>query len=105
MEKQKIIKIKAGMADPKGVLIPRGIREQITIEIADEVATYYFKDQRITKNFVTIEIEGDKANKIPQRTFFRERIGKAIRKYPGMKKEEIRNLILEQLKQLGAKIK
>ena len=91
--------------DPRGRLIPRGVREQITIEIADEVATYFFKDRRVTKNFATIEIEGDKAKGIDQRTFFIDRAGKALRKYPGKTKEEIRLDILKQLKELGANVK
>ena len=91
--------------DPRGRLIPRGVREQITIEIADEVATYFFKDRRVTKNFATIEIEGDKAKGIDQRTFFIDRAGKALRKYPRKTKEEIRLDILKQLKELGANVK
>jgi len=103
--KAGIIKIKAGMSDPKGKLIPRGVREQIIIEIADEVATYYFKNSRITKNFAEFEIEMDKQNGKEQTTFFAQRIGKALRKYPGMKKEEIRDDILEKFKKLGVNAK
>ena len=100
-KKVTILKIKAGMSDPKGQLIPRGVREQLTIEISDEVAVYYFKDRKVTKNFATVEIEGDKAKGKPQKTFFMERTGKAIVKYDGKKKEEIRDIILKQLNEMG----
>lgn len=106
MENQKkIIRIKAGMSDPKGKLIPRGVQEQITIEIADEVAVYFFRNKNVTKNFATIEIEGDKSRRIVQRTFYLDRTGKAVRKYPGLKKEQIRDKILQQLKELNIKAK
>jgi len=104
-EKTKIIRIQAGMSDLKGILIPRGVQEQITIEIADEVATYYFKDSRVTKKFALIEIEGDKVKGKPQTTLFIERVGKAVKRYPDKGKEEIRDEILEELKKLNAKIK
>lgn len=103
--KTKIIKITAGMADPKGILIPRGVREKLTVEIADGVATYYFKDARITKKFAIIEIEGDKAKGKEKTTVFVERVGKAIKTYQGKNKEEIRDEILEELKKLNAKVK
>lgn len=101
----KIIKVKAKLSDPKGQLIPRGIIENLTIEIADNVATYFFKDRRTTKRFALIEIEGDKKRGLEQKTFFLERWGKAIVKYPGKSKEEIRNIILEQLNKLGINAK
>lgn len=103
-ERIKIIKIQAGMADPKGRLIPRGVQETLKVEIADEVATYYFKDSRVTRNFALIEIEGDKAKGKEQTTFFLERMGKAIKRYPKKKKEEIRDIVLKQLKDFGANI-
>lgn len=92
------------MADPRGKLIPRGLQEKLTVEIADEVATYYFKDARVTRNFALIEIEGEKA-KGEQQTFFIQRIGKAIKKMPGKTKEEIRQEVLQDLKQLNANAK
>lgn len=104
-EKEKIIKIEAGMADPKGRLIPRGVQERLTVKIASEVATYYFKDNRITRKFAMLEIEGDKAKGKDQTIFFVERAGKVIKKFPGKTKEEIRDEVLEQLKKLKANIK
>jgi len=103
-ERIKIIKIQAGMADPTGRLIPRGVQEILKVEIADEVATYYFKNSRVTKNFALIEIEGDKQKGKDQTVFYLERMGKAIKKYPGKKKEEIRISVLNQLNKFGANI-
>lgn len=93
------------MSDPQGILIPKGIQEKITIEIGDEVAIYYFKDNRITKRFANIEIEGDKIKGLPQTTYYFDRVGKAMKKYPGKKKEEVRDLVLEQLKKLNVNTK
>lgn len=104
MERQDIIKIKAGMSDPKGLLIPRGVREVIQIEIAPEVATFWFKDGRITKRFAMTEIALEQ-KKGEVNTVFLERFQKAVTKYPGKTKEEIRDLILSQLKQMGANVK
>lgn len=107
MENQnvKIIRIKAGMSDPRGLLIPAGLQEQITIEIADQVATYWFKDRKVTKKFAIVEMNEDQDKGKPQTTFFIDRVGKAIKKYEGKSKEEIRNIVLEQLKQLNANVK
>lgn len=102
-DKQETIKITAGMNDPKGQLIPRGVQEQITIQISDEVASYWFKDSRVTRNFAYVEIEGDKAAGKEQTVFFIERAGKALKRYPGKKKEEIRDEILAQLEKLNVK--
>lgn len=104
-KKQKIIRIRAGMADPKGILIPRGIQEQITIEIADQAAVYYFKDSKVTRRFAEIEIRGDEDKGKEPETVFIQRVGKAIKKYPGKTKEEIRDIVLEQLKKLNANVK
>lgn len=104
-EKIKIIKLRAGMSDPKGILIPRGVQEQITIEIADGVATYWFKDRKTTKKFAMIEIDGDLEKGKEQTTFFIDRVGKAIKKHEGKTKEEIRDLVLKQLEELNIKAK
>lgn len=104
VEKKEIIKLSAGMRDPKGILIPRGVNEQLSAEIADEVATFRFKDGRTTKRFaaVIIKLEQDKGE---HNTVYFERMGKIITQYPGKSKEEIRDLVLSQLKQLGANAK
>lgn len=101
----EIIKIRATMSDPTGRLIPRGIQAKLTVEIADEVAVYYFMDRNITKRFAMIEIKGDEVKKLPQTTFYMERNGKAIKRYEHKTKEEIRDLILEQFKQLNMNVK
>lgn len=102
---QKIIRIKTKMADPKGFLIPQGVIEQLTIEIADQAAVYYFKNPRITEKFAKFEIEGDKKRGLEPKTAYISRIKKAVVKYPGKSKEEIRDLILSQLNQLGLNLK
>jgi len=101
-EKTKIIKIQAGMSDPKGKLIPRGVQERLTVDIVDNIAVYYFKDSRVTRNFAMIEIEGNKAKGLPPTTSFNSRQGKAIRLFIGKNKEEIRDNILKELKLLNA---
>lgn len=100
----EIIKIQASLSDPKGVLIPRGVIGKLTVEIADEVATFWFSDSRITKRFaaVVIKLERDRG---AEDTIFMERFRKIVTKYPGEKKENIRDKILLQLKQLGANVK
>lgn len=104
MERREIIKLKVGMRDPKGKLIPRGVFEQLTAEIADEVATFQFKDWRTTKRFALVSIELEKKRGTSD-TIFIERVKKAVTKYPGKTKEEIRDLLLQQFKQMGASYK
>lgn len=104
MERIKIIKLRIGMRDPRGKLIPRGLNETLTAEIADEVATFYFKDSRTTRRFANIAIKLQKKRGGVE-TVFIERFQKAVTKYPGKDKEEIRDLLLEQFKQLGLNAK
>lgn len=109
MEEKRVnvIKMRVGMMDPRGRLIPRGVKEEITIEVGDGVATYWFRNRRVTKNFAMVEIHHDLEKKIPQRTIWVERVGKAVRRYEGMNKEDIRDYILEKFKELklNAKLK
>ena len=102
--KQNIIKLRMRMQDPKGILIPRGVIEELTIEIADEVAIFYFKDSRTTKRFADLEIKLNEKKGITD-TIFLARIGKATTQYKGKTKEEIRDLLLEQFKQMGLNTK
>lgn len=92
------------MNDPKGKLIPRGVMETLQVQIADQVATFWFKDGRTTERFaktaIALEKEKGKLN-----TIFLPRVQKAITKYEGKSKEEIRDIILNQLKQMGANLK
>lgn len=99
------IKIKCKMSDPKGIFIPRGVREILTIEIVDQVATFWFKDSRITKKFATFEIEADKKKGIEPNTAYIERAGKAITKYESKTKEEIKEIVINQLNKMGANAK
>ena len=100
VEKADIIKLSVGMADPKGILIPRGLRERLTAEIAEGVATFRFKDGNVTKRFAKIVIGLEKKRGASD-TIYLERFGKIVTKYPGMSKEEIRDLLLKQFKQMG----
>jgi hypothetical protein len=102
--KQEIIKLTLNMQDPKGILIPRGLIETLTCEIADEAAIFYFKNPQITKRFALLEIALEK-KKGKDDTKWIERLQKAVTKYPGMKKEAIRNLLLEQFKTMGLNAK
>ncbi len=104
VERTKILKIKLGMSDPRGILIPKGVSDILTCEISDEVAVFYFKNSTITKRFAALEIELEKEKGIDD-TQWIERVGKAITKYPGKTKEEIRDLLLEQFKQMNLKTK
>lgn len=105
MEKQEIIKLVFSLSDPSGKLIPRATREKLTVIIADGALTYFFQDRKVTKNFATIEMIGDKKNNFPQTTVFNERTGKAVKIYPGKTKEEIREIVLEQIQQLNLNTK
>lgn len=104
MERQNVIKIKAALRDPKGFLIPRGITGHLNIEIVNQVAVFWFTDSAITKRFVTVVI-GLEKKRGANDTNFMERFQKGITKYPGKTKEEIRDLLLNQLKQMGANVK
>lgn len=104
-EKNGVLNLRMMIGDPKGILIPKGLNDQLTIQIIDGLALYYFKNRRYTKNFAMVEILGDKKKGLKQTTFFSERTGKAHRVYEGKTKEEIRDLILSQLNQLKKNVK
>lgn len=104
MEKQEIIKIKTDMRDPRGLLIPRGITGHLTMEIADQIATFWFTDSGLTRRFAKIVI-GLEQRRGANDTAYIERFGKIVTKYEGKTKEEIRDLILSQLKQLGINVR
>ncbi|MBM3191437.1 MAG: hypothetical protein FJZ63_02120 [Chlamydiae bacterium] len=103
MEKVDIIKIKARMADKDGKLIPRGVLELLSIEIADQVAVFHFKDGKTTERWAKLAMALEKERGADD-TRYIPRLQKAITKYPAKKKEEIRDLILKKLEQLGGKI-
>ena len=104
MEKQNIIKIRLNMKDPKGFLIPRGITETLTVIISDEVAVFNFKDNRTTKRFASLAMKLEEKRGVKE-TIFIERIGKATTGYPNKKKEDIRDLLLDQFKEMGLNAK
>lgn len=106
MEKktQKIIKLKVNMRDKKGKMIPRGIIETLQAEIADGVATFRFKDSKTTKRFASFAMEMEKRRGAND-TAYLPRFQKAVTKYEGKTKEEIRDLLLEQFKELGVNAK
>jgi len=99
--KSKTINLSMKMKDPSGRLIPKGITETINIIIADGAATYFFTNKRITQKFAFIEIEADKKAKLPETTKYLDRLGKAIKIYPGKNKEEIKKIILKELTKLN----
>jgi len=105
MEREKIIRIKVNMKDPKGLLIPVGVTETLTAEIANGVATFRFKDARTTKRIALIEIQENENRGKEANTIYMERFQKAITRYPGKTKEEIRDHLLNLFKQMGVNVK
>lgn len=104
MKLEKIIKLKMTIGDPKGVLIPVGIKEELKFEIADGVAVWYFKNSKITKKWADLGIELEK-KKGRVLTEFSPRLAKAFTMYPNDTKEIIRDKILENFKQMGLNAK
>lgn len=104
MERLEIIKINATLGDPKGILIPRGVMGKLTMEIADEVATFWFTDHSITRRFAAVVMKLENARGAKD-TIYLERFQKIVTKYVGKSKEQIRDLVLLQLKTMGAHIK
>lgn len=92
------------MQDPHGRLIPRGVIETLNVEIADGVAIFRFKDGRTTERFARVAIELDKQKGL-NNTAWVARVQKAITKYEGKTKEQIRDLLISQLEQMGGKFK
>ncbi len=103
-ERVATIRLKVGMIDPLGKLLPRGRKEQMTAEIADGVATFWFKEGSSTKHFAKVVMALEKKRGAND-TAYLERFNKIVTKYPGKTKEDIRDLILRQLKQLGLNAK
>lgn len=101
--KVEIIKIKAGMSDPKGKMIPRGVNETLRVDITDELAIFYFKDPRTTKRFALLEIEMNRQLGKENNTIWNERTKKCLTRYPNKSKEAIKEIILTQLNIMGAR--
>jgi len=104
MDKIEVIKLKMRMSDPQGKLIPKGVVETLSVEIADQIATFHFLDQKTTRRFAELAMALEKQRGADD-TRFIQRVGKAATRYNGKTKEEIRDLLLEQFKQLGINAK
>ena len=102
--KERIIILRVKMRDPKGVLIPHGVTEELTAEIADEVAVFHFRNSSTTRRFALTAMRLERARGAND-TAYIERIGKATTRYKGLKKEEIRDLLLKQFQQMGVNAK
>lgn len=100
----ELIRLKCKMSDPQGKLIPRGVVEELTAEIADQVAIFYFRNPRTTKRFAELAMALEKKRGADD-TRYIERVKKAATRYSGKTKEEIRDLLLKQFKQLGVNTK
>lgn len=102
MEKIEVIKLSCKMQDPNGRLIPRGVIETLSVDITDGVAVFHFMDGRTTERFAKVAIELDKQKGLDN-TRWLPRVQKAVTKYEGKSKEEIKDLIVSQLKQMEGK--
>ena len=85
------------IAGGKDSIIPKGIIEQMTIEIIDEHALFHFNDCKITKAFVEGQVKDGIESK------YNERLKKTLCKYPGLNQDEIIKHIVGRLKILSAK--
>lgn len=99
-----IIKLRVQMKDNKGILIPMGVVETCSVEIADEVAMYSFKDGRTCKRFALTAIELDKKKKGESDTVWIERLQKALTRYKGKTKEQIRDELVKVFESWGGKV-
>jgi len=104
-KKEKIIILETEMQDPNGYLIPRNLRVKCKVEIADNVATFAFPNPLITKRWVMANMLYCKKNNTECETHYIEMAKKAITKYEGKTKEEICELIKQQITQMGINAK
>lgn len=98
--KNNAILITATLSDPKGYLIPRGVNAKLTATIADGVAVFYFSDRNITDRFARVVIALER-NKNKNDTVYHQYMHKIATKYEHKTKEEIRDVLLQQLKELN----
>ena len=99
-KKEKVYRIKVKMSDPKGLLLPRGRIDELSLTIADGVVMARFTDNRNTKRFARVIMELEKKRGASD-TVYLERLLCMVTKYPNKNKDEIKTLLLSQLKQLG----
>ena len=93
----KPLKIGLKLAGGTNSVIPKGVIEELVIEIIDGKATFHFKDCRTTKRFCETQ------RKDGIYTIYSERLSKAICVYPNMTQKDIKINIWANLKALGVK--
>ena|SRR5690606_4036386 len=93
--KEEIIVLSMKIKGGKNSIIPKGITEELKVEIGNQVAIVKFKDGRITERFARHRQE---VHDLPSK--YVPRLQKAIFVYEGMTKEEIRNHFLNSIKEL-----
>jgi hypothetical protein len=92
IKKAKTMKIK--LMGGQISIIPKGIVEELLIQVKDDYASYHFKDAKITKEFARRQnIDGVKTQYI-------ERLQTALCNYPNMSQKEIVNHISTRIKNL-----
>jgi hypothetical protein len=102
---KKNITITCKLKDPKGFFIKNNATETLTIIINDGMAIFYFSNFKSTANFANFEIQANIKYNKPKNTRLDLRRKKAYTLYPNKTKEEIKDIILNQLKQLGINLK
>jgi hypothetical protein len=91
----KPITLKIKLSGGEGSVIPKGVVEDLLIRVRDEIATYHFKDAKITKAFA------DRQNKDGIKSQYIERIQTTVCSYPGMNQKELTDHISRRLKTLA----
>lgn len=109
MPTTEIIKLKfgiAGLKNPEGKwIIPPHLKGELTCDIADEVAVFSSTpDSRIAEILAKLEMAEEKKRGYMD-TVWLEREKKAVSRYAGRKKEQIRDLLLQQFKQMNVNAK
>lgn len=102
---ERFLEIRASMTDPQGKLIPGGVTEEVVVRITDEVAVFTFRDRNTTRRFAKLAIALDREDGLEQRTLFDERTGQALTLYRGLKRDEIKDLIMAQFSRMNARVK
>jgi hypothetical protein len=97
METKKPVVIRLKMKGGEGSIIPRGMIEQLTIEVIDEVAYFHFLDWKTTKMFAITQNKDGVISK------YSERLQKTSCLYPGMDREAIAKHIKDRLNHLQVK--
>ena len=101
----KVIKITSGMSDPSGRLIPHGVSARLTVLITDGLAVFSFNPVYLARRFANVEIQLSKEKGEACNTRYMSRVQKVITTYPGKSKEEIKDIIEDQLKKLNEGVK